>query len=145
VKSGMIDKTERATFGGLNVEIIAGGNGDPFSVMDMTVLPGHGSPSHISYGEDKLFLVTVGTLRFHIGDVFHDVKAGQRISVKRGDVHGFFNVGESDACQLLISSPAGHDRLLKTLSELPTPIESDTMDAVCRRFNQKVVDHPKAS
>jgi uncharacterized cupin superfamily protein len=83
--------------------------------MRMTVPTDHGVPSHQSPDEDKLFLVLAGSLRFHIGDEFFDVRAGQQIAVAKGDTHGFVNVSTTPAVHLIVTSPARHDELL-TLS-----------------------------
>lgn len=142
MQSGTID-ADTINFDGLTIEIIAGNDRDPFTVMQMSVPPGRGVPSHVSPDEDKLFVVLDGALRFHVDDVFADVVAGGRIAVGRGRTHGFVNAGSSSARHLIITSPARHDQLLRALSELADPHAPGAMDEICRRFNQKIVGPPR--
>ena len=142
MKSGTI-QAETITFEHLDIDIIAGHGRDPFTVMRMTVPPDHGVPSHQSPDEDKLFVVLAGALRFHIGDEFFDVGAGQQIAVAKGDTHGFVNVGTSTALHLIITSPARHDDLLTALSELADPHAPGAMDEICRVYNQKIIGDPR--
>jgi mannose-6-phosphate isomerase-like protein (cupin superfamily) len=64
---------------------IAGDDGED---TVMTVTPKFGARPHISYDEDKTFLVSAGALRFTVQDSTFDAHAGECVTVKRGDVHG---------------------------------------------------------
>ena len=142
MKSGKV-RPEAITFEHLAIDILAGRGRDPFTVMRMTVPPDAGVPSHQSPDEDKLFVVIEGSLRFHVGDEFFDVGAGEQIAVGKGDTHGFVNVTRMPARHLIITSPARHDELLTALSELPDPHAPGAMDEICRVYNQKVVGEPR--
>ena len=142
MKSGTI-RPETITFDHLDIDIIAGHGRDPFTVMRMAVPPDHGVPSHQSPDEDKLFLVLAGSLRFHVGDKFFDVGAGEQIAVAKGDTHGFVNVGTTTAEHLIVTSPARHDELLTALSKLPDPHAPGALDEICRLYNQKLVGEPR--
>jgi mannose-6-phosphate isomerase-like protein (cupin superfamily) len=126
------------SFAGLTNEIIAGDDGK-VTVVRMTVTPKFGAPPHISYDEDKLFLVSAGTLRFTVQDRIFDVRAGECVAVKGGDVHGFVNLQPSDAIQLLVSAPARHHDFFRALAALPANYDPSELEAVCRAFNQKIV------
>jgi quercetin dioxygenase-like cupin family protein len=142
MKSGTI-RPETITFDGLPIDILAGRGRDPFTIMRMTVPPDRGVPSHQSPDEDKLFLVLSGSLRFHVGDEFFDVGAGESIAVAKGDTHGFVNVRTTPAVHLIVTSPARHDELLTALSELADPHAPGAMDDVLRTYNQKLVGEPR--
>lgn len=142
MKSGTI-RPDNITFEHLEIEILAGHGRDPFTVMRMTVPPDGAVPSHQSPDEDKLFVVLAGSLRFHIGDDFFDVGAGNQIAVAKGDTHGFVNVGSIPAVHLIVTSPARHDELLTALSKLPDPHAPGAMDEICRVYNQKVLGDPR--
>jgi quercetin dioxygenase-like cupin family protein len=142
MKSGTI-RPETITFDGLPIDILAGRGRDPFTIMRMTVPPDRGVPSHQSPDEDKLFLVLSGSLRFHVGDEFFDVGAGESIAVAKGDTHGFVNVGRASAVHLIVTSPARHDELLTALSKLADPHAPGAMDDVLRTYNQKLVGEPR--
>lgn len=138
MRSGPV-QADTITFDHLGIDILAGNGRDPFTVMRMTVPPDHGVPSHVSPDEDKLFVVLSGALRFHVGDAFFDVAAGDQLAVGRGDRHGFVNVGSAAATHLIITSPARHDDLLRALAALPDPHAPGAMDDICIRFNQKII------
>ena len=142
MKSGTI-KPEAIEFENLAIDILAGRGKDPFTVMRMTVPPDGGVPSHQSPDEDKLFVVLAGSLRFHVGDEFFDVGAGEQIAVGKGDTHGFVNVTAKPALHLIITSPARHDELLTALSKLPDPHAPGAMDEICRIYNQRIIAEPR--
>lgn len=138
MKSGKIEGSEVVSFAGLTTEIIAGDDGE-VTVVRMTVPPKFGAPAHISYDEDKVFLVTAGTLRFTVGDSSFDVHTGESAAVKGGDVHGFVNMGQSDAVQVLVSTPARHHDFFRAMAALPANHDPAELEAVFRKFNQKIV------
>jgi mannose-6-phosphate isomerase-like protein (cupin superfamily) len=138
MKSGKIEGSEVVSFAGLTTEIIAGDD-SKFTVMRMTVTPKFGAPPHISYDEDKVFLVSTGTLRFTVQDSTFDVRAGGCVAVKGGDVHGFVNLQQSDAVQILVSAPARHHDFFRAMAALPANYDPAELDAVCRKFNQKIL------
>lgn len=136
--SGKIEGGEAVSFAGLATEIIAGDDGQA-TIMRMKVTPNFGAPLHISYDEDKVFLVSEGTLRFTVQDKTFDVHAGECVAVKGGDVHGFVNPQPSDAVQVLVSTPARHHEFFRAMAELGGNYDPAQLEAVCRRFNQKIV------
>jgi mannose-6-phosphate isomerase-like protein (cupin superfamily) len=138
MKSGRIEGSEVVSFAGLTTEIIAGDDGK-VTVMRMTVTPKFGAPPHMSYDEDKIFLVSAGTLRFTVQDSTFDVHAGDCVAVKGGDVHGFVNLQQCDAIQVLVSTPARHHDFFRAMAALPAGYDPAELEAVCRTFNQKIV------
>jgi quercetin dioxygenase-like cupin family protein len=138
MKSGRIQDSEIVSFAGLTTEIIAGDDGN-VTVMRMTVTPKFGAPPHISYDEDKIFLVSAGTLRFTVQNHTFDVHAGECVAVKGGDVHGFVNPQPFDAVQVLVSTPARHHDFFRAMAALPANYDPAELEAVCRTFNQKIL------
>ena len=138
MKSGRIEGSEIVSFAGLAMQIIAGDDGK-VTVVRMTVTPKFGAPPHISYDEDKIFLVSAGTLRFTVQDSTFDVHAGECVAVKGGDVHGFVNLQQSDAIQMLVSTPARHHEFFRAMAALPANYNPAELEAVCQKFNQKIV------
>ena len=138
MSSGRIEGNDVVSFAGLTTEIIAGDDGK-VTILRMKVSPKSGAPPHISYDEDKIFLVSAGTLRFTVQDATFDVHAGECVAVRGGDVHGFVNLQPSDAIQLLVSTPARHHDFFRAMAALPPNYSPAELEAVCRRFNQKIV------
>lgn len=139
MKSGKIRQGEAFSFSGLRIDVIAGSEDSPVTVLEMTVTPKFGAPPHISFDEDKIFLISEGALRFTIDDVSFDATAGERVAVKAGAVHGFVNLGSTDAVQTLVSTPARHERFLRALADLAQPVDPGELEKVCVQFNQKIV------
>jgi mannose-6-phosphate isomerase-like protein (cupin superfamily) len=133
MKSGRIEGTEVVIFAGLATEIIAGDE-SKVTVMRIKVTPKFGALPHISYDEDKIFLVSAGTLRFTVQDTTFDVRAGECVTVKGGDVHGFVNLQQSDAIQVLVSTPARHGELACFRRSSAYSEAVIDMDAIRARF-----------
>ena len=59
--------------------------------------------------------------------------------MKGGDVHGFVNMEQSDAIQVLVSTPARHHDFFRAMAALPANYDPAELEAVFRKFNQKIV------
>jgi hypothetical protein len=59
--------------------------------------------------------------------------------VKGGDVHGFVNLQQSDAIQVLVSTPARHHDFFRAMAALRVNYGPAELEAICRTFNQKIV------
>ncbi|WP_170937065.1 MULTISPECIES: cupin domain-containing protein [Rhodomicrobium] len=139
MQSGKITKADVVRFAGLETEIIAGSEDSPVTIMRMTVTPGHGAPLHRSFDGDKVFLISAGALRFSVAGQSFDVKPGERVAVKRGDEHGFANLGQVNAMQDVVCSPARHDQFFRAMADLAVPIDPRDLDRVATQFDQKIV------
>jgi quercetin dioxygenase-like cupin family protein len=108
-------------------------------VLD-TIKPGFGAPAHISDGEDKLFMVMEGHVKYLVGDHTEVAAPGARVLVPKGVVHGFTNVGAADARHILISSPRRHEEFFRDLHN-PDPREQhmDMLPTIAARNGQRVV------
>jgi len=53
--------------------------------------------------------------------------------------HGFVNLQQSDAVQVLVSTPARHDEFFRAMAALPANYDPSEFEAVCRKFNQKIL------
>lgn len=134
-RAGKLVADGSATFSGIDATILMGGPDAVFTVMEMTVAPGEGSPRHISVDEDKVFLVRSGELAFLVGeDVFH-AESGETVSVPRGLQHSF-RAMRGPASMTLVATPARHDRFFRSMDALPLPHDGKDVQAVCREFGQ---------
>jgi quercetin dioxygenase-like cupin family protein len=110
-------------------------------VLDMTIQPGFGAPAHISESEDKLFIVLEGQVKYLVGDQTEVATPGARVLVPKGVVHGFTNVGASDARHILISTPRRHEEFFRDLHNIPDPREQhlDMLPTIAARNGQRIV------
>ncbi|WP_068087788.1 cupin domain-containing protein [Novosphingobium rosa] len=137
--SGKLAASATATFSGIEASILLGGEGAPMTVMAMQVSPDQGAPAHISFEEDKLFLITEGQFEFLIGDDRLSASAGDHVFVGRGIVHGFVALAAAPARMTLMSTPARHDRFFMAMGQLPVPHDRDQVEDICHQYRQAIV------
>ncbi|MGJ4946591.1 cupin domain-containing protein [Bradyrhizobium sp. HKCCYLS1011] len=140
MEAGITTTFEQTDFAGINTRII-NPETSPFTILDMTIKPGFGAPAHISATEDKLFIVLEGTLKYLIGDCTDVVEPGARVQVPKGVVHGFTNVGATDARHILVSTPRRHEEFFRDLRDIPEPRDQNMhlLPAIAARHDQRIV------
>lgn len=140
MKADITTEFETTEFAGLTTKII-NPHPSPFTILDMTIKPGFGAPAHISTTEDKLFMVIEGQLKYLIGDKIELAGPGARVQIPRGTIHGFTNVGSTDARHILVSTPRRHEEFFRDLHNIPQPREEhmDLLPDIAARHDQTVV------
>ncbi|MEJ0088194.1 MAG: cupin domain-containing protein [Limisphaerales bacterium] len=78
-----------------------------YTVMEATLPPKSGPPSHVHTREDEAFLVLTGEVTFYLGDKTIVLKKGESLYAPRNIPHHFKNTGTEDAVLLETASPAG--------------------------------------
>jgi quercetin dioxygenase-like cupin family protein len=133
-------KFETTEFAGLTTRIINPPE-SPFTVLDMIIKPGFGAPAHISAEEDKLFVLLEGQVKYLVGDHIEVAAPGSRILAAKGVVHGFTNVGPTDARHILVSTPRRHEEFFRDMHNIPEPREQhmDMLPAITARNGQRIV------
>ena len=81
--------------------------GGAFAMMEAIVPPGHGPPPHIHSREDEAFYVLEGELLFHADGRSFTATSGAWVTLARGSLHYFENVGSVPARMLIVVTPAG--------------------------------------
>jgi quercetin dioxygenase-like cupin family protein len=138
--AGITTEFEQTDFAGIKARIINPAT-SPFTVLDMTIRPGMGAPAHISFTEDKLFLVLEGRLKYLLSGVTQVAGPGARVIVPRGMVHGFTNVGPDDARHILVSTPRRHEEFFRDMHNIPAPREEHMheLPEIAARNDQEIV------
>jgi quercetin dioxygenase-like cupin family protein len=131
-----LETTGQTCFSGITADILLGGEA-PMTVINMSVEPNLGAPAHISFEEDKVFVVTRGCFEFQLADAIVWVEAGDRVFVPKGTIHSFRADGDV-AHMTLVSTPARHDRFFQAINALPEPRSPEDIGAVCARFAQQM-------
>jgi len=116
--------------------------GGAFALMEALVPPGAGPPPHVHHREDEAFYVLEGTLEFHVDGRAITAGPGSWVTLAKGSLHRFQNVGPTPARMLIVVTPAGLEqyflevgrRLLE--GEEPSPATPD-------EFAQLVASVPK--
>lgn len=84
--------------------------GGAFALIEATVPPGGGPPPHIHNREDEAFYVMEGELAFHVDGRDITAGAGAWVTLAKGSLHHFKNLGDRTARMLILVSPAGLER-----------------------------------
>ena len=69
--------------------------------------PCGGPPPHIHHREEEAFYVLEGELLFHVDGRDIDAGAGSWVTLARGSLYHFKNVGDRTARMLIVVTPAG--------------------------------------
>src|SRR4051812_41941294 len=81
--------------------------GGAFALVEALVPPGGGPPPHVHGREDEAFYVLEGDLLFHADGRSIAAGAGAWVTLARGSLHHFKNVGDRPARMLIVVTPAG--------------------------------------
>ncbi len=114
-------------------------SGGAYFAMEALVPPGGGPPPHIHSREDETFYLLEGEIEFLLGDETILAGPGDFVSVPRGTVHRFVNVGTETAKLVLTFTPAGIDRwFAEILDSAPNEVRPedvpDNVEEVAARY-----------
>jgi quercetin dioxygenase-like cupin family protein len=114
-------------------------SGGAYFAMEALVPPGGGPPLHVHTREDETFYLLEGELEFRFGDETVAARGGDFVSVPRGTIHNFRNVGSETARMVLTFTPAGIERWFEeTLERAPNHVRAedvpDNVDEVAARY-----------
>src|SRR5215217_2213298 len=130
--------------------IKAGGEetGGAFALVEALVPPGGGPPPHIHHREDEAFYVLEGELLFHADGRDIAAGAGSWVTLARGSLHHFKNVGDKPARMLIVVTPAGLERYFLEIGRsavdddgeavAPTREDIEKLLAVAPRYGIKI-------
>lgn len=105
--------------GALHRILLDGGDtGGAAAVVEVTVLPGAGTPLHSEEHEDLVWHVIDGTLEFDTPDGTRTVEAGTSVFLPRGGIHAFANRGTDDAKAVMVAVPAGIEAFFREAATL---------------------------
>jgi quercetin dioxygenase-like cupin family protein len=110
--------------------------GGAFALIEALVPPGGGPPPHRHRREDEAFYVLEGELRFHVDGRDIDAGAGSWVTLAKGSVHHFQNVGNRPARMLIVVTPAGLERFFleagRTVGDGDTEVITPTPEDIER-------------
>src|SRR4051794_29439636 len=72
-----------------------------YALMEAIVPPGNGPPPHIHSREDEAFYVLEGDLQFHADGSSFTAASGAWVTLARGSLHYFRNIGSKPARMLI--------------------------------------------
>ncbi|MDQ7727900.1 cupin domain-containing protein [Halomonas sp. SpR8] len=132
---------EQTNFSGMSCDLLVTQDDAEglFNVIEMRVAPQMGAPLHISFDEYKFFKIIGGSFEFYAADEVWNLQTGDSAMVKKGDKHGFKNIGETMATIMLVSSPSRHVDFFKEMAALATPHDPKQVMEVCERNRQQLL------
>jgi quercetin dioxygenase-like cupin family protein len=89
------------------IKASAADTGGAFALIEAIVPPQAGPPPHLHRREDEAFYVLDGELEFQVDGRRISAGAGAWVTLARGSLHTFKNVGTKPARMLIVLTPAG--------------------------------------
>jgi len=103
------------------------------TIIELVISPKNGPALHTHLREDEVWYVIEGNFRFKAGDEMFWVSEGGLAFGPRGTPHSFQNVGEAPGRLLIITVPAGAERLFEEYNQLlPGPVDPEALADVAR-------------
>ena len=113
----------------------------------MVVPPGSNvPPPHSHPGNEELVYVLEGTLRYTVGAVTRDLRAGESMGTPRGVVHGFSNPHGAIVRALVVNTPdigAGYFREVAAIAGVGGPPDRVKLVETMRRYGLVPAPPPK--
>jgi quercetin dioxygenase-like cupin family protein len=111
-----------------------------FTALENVIAPGQGPPLHIHIGEDEMYYILAGEVRFKAGEQFFEAPAGSFMFIPRATPHCFQNIGADPARLLVMFTPAGMERFFEGVARLPAgPVDPQAYRAVAQSAGMEIV------
>lgn len=124
---------------------------------ELSIAPGVKTPQHIHHGNDEIYYVLDGSMRFKVGDELIDASRGGFVFIPRGTSHAWLNDSGRLTQLLLLFTPGGakgyFDELEPLLPKLMVGLEDmskidpqtlQIADEIMRRYQYELVGPPLA-
>ena len=103
------------------------------SVIEDTVEPGYGPPPHIHRDEHEIFYVVEGEFTFSLGGDAMSAPPGTIVTVPKGQLHTFQNVGASQGRLLAIVWPSvAFEKFVEEAGTVDAPVGPPDVDRILR-------------
>ena len=84
--------------------------GGAFTLIEVLVPPQSGPPPHVHSREDEAFYILEGEFEVHIDDQRLTAGPGSWVTLAKGSLHHFKNIGRAPGKMLILATPAGLDQ-----------------------------------
>ena len=115
------------------------------TVLEFVIAPLNGPALHTHPWQDEVWWVLEGDFRFKAGGAMFRVPQGGMAFGPRGTPHTFQNIGTAPGRLLVITAPAGAERLFEEYAKLlPGPVDPDVLSALGHATGVDFVGPPLA-
>jgi mannose-6-phosphate isomerase-like protein (cupin superfamily) len=109
---------QRWWFGALaSIKVRGADTNGRFSVVEMLCPPELPVFTHVHHDADEIFQVVEGAIRYRVGNMRCDARAGSVVVAPRGVPHEFVVIGDRPARYLITYTPAGFEEFMMESSE----------------------------
>lgn len=117
--------------------------GGAYALIHATVPPQGGPPPHVHRREDETFYVLEGELTFQADGRTFELKPGAFITLPKGSLHTFKNIGTTTAKMLITVNPAGLEQFFAevghgTQEEPVTPAAVEKLVAIASKYGLEI-------
>jgi quercetin dioxygenase-like cupin family protein len=117
--------------------------GGAFALIEVLVPPQSGPPPHVHSREDEAFYVVEGEFEVHVDNQRLTAGPGAWVTLAKGSLHYFKNIGRSRAKMLILATPAGLDRFFLEAGRVATDASPESGAATSEDIERLLAIAPK--
>jgi quercetin dioxygenase-like cupin family protein len=123
----------------------AGGEdtGGAYALIEAMVPPGGGPPPHIHHREDEAFYILEGEVSIHVDGRDITAGVGSWITLARGSLHHFKNVGDRPARMLIVVTPSGLEQYFLEVGRAAQDGDGDTVPSTYEDIERLLAFAPR--
>ena len=106
-------------FGHNTIRVPSSATKGAFSIMEVLMGPGDGTPLHVHEREEETFRILYGKFGFWCGEDYVELEKDGIIALPKGVPHRFANVGNDEGEVMVILTPGGFERFFIEAAENP--------------------------
>jgi quercetin dioxygenase-like cupin family protein len=114
-----------------------------FTLIEVMVPPQSGPPPHVHRREDEAFYVLEGEFEVHIDNQRLTAGPGSWVTLPKGTLHHFKNIGPSRAKMLILATPAGLDQFFLEAGRVATDASPESGIATSNDIEKLLEIAPK--
>jgi quercetin dioxygenase-like cupin family protein len=117
--------------------------GGAFTLIEVLVPPRSGPPPHVHSREDEAFYVLEGEFEVYIDNQRLTAGPGSWVTLAKGSLHYFKNIGQSRGKMLILATPAGLDEFFLEAGRVATDASPESGAATSKDIERLLAIAPK--
>lgn len=142
---GRGEGAKRLAPGGLvTYKVTAEQTGGAYSLFEVTIRPGDGTPPRITHRADECFYVVEGEFEVLVNEETATAGPGSLVYVPRGNLHALTNAGETPGTILHLLTPGGpHERFFEEIAKTNAPPDAAKLAAIATGYGIEILPPPR--